>query len=81
MSSALAALVAHVVFWVLLAYGWATEHLSVRGLVVAVLIWIAALVGLPSLSWTPAADMVSSVVAVLDIVLVLIIFKGDLRLT
>jgi len=38
-------------------------------------------VGLSVVSYGPAAGMFSSFVAVLDIVLVFLIFKGDVRLT
>jgi hypothetical protein len=47
----------------------------VRGVAVFVVLWLAGLFGLPYLPL--GASMFSSFVAVLDIVLVFLIFKGD----
>jgi len=45
-----------------------------------VVFWLAGYIGLPRISyWT--GPFVTSWVAVLDIVLVFIVFKGDVRLT
>jgi hypothetical protein len=81
MSAALGGMVAHLAFWVLLAYGRAADQVSIGGVVAFVLIWVVAAVGLRSLPYAPAADMFPSVVAVLDVVLVLVIFKGDIRIS
>jgi len=45
------------------------------------LLWVAGAAGLPYVPYAPARAMFSSYVAVLDIALVFIIFKGDVRLT
>jgi hypothetical protein len=77
-SAGLASLIAHAAFWLLLFYGWLTEDLSARGAVLVVLMWTAALLLLP---YVPYGDaLFPPFVALLDIALVLTIFKGDLRL-
>jgi len=77
--SGLAALIAHVSFWVLLPYGWFFEEISPRGLVVFLTLWLAGYFGLPLIPF--AALVFPSWVAILDIALVLFIFKGDVRLS
>jgi len=72
------AVVAHIVFWLLLPLGWLFDELSGRGVVVFVALWA---VGMFGLSYLPhGAPLVSAYVAVLDIALVFLIFKGDVRL-
>lgn len=79
MSAGLAWYVAHGGFWFLLAYGYFWDEIGPRGLAVFVSLWAA---GLYALSRAPlGADLSTSYVAVLDIVLVFIIFKGDVRLS
>jgi hypothetical protein len=76
--TAVATLVAHITFWVVLAYGWYWQEVSDRGAVLFVAFWAAGFLGLPYL---PSGDaLFSSYVAVLDIVLVFLVFKGDLPL-
>jgi hypothetical protein len=77
-SAGLAAWVAHIAFWVLLACGWFWDELGVPGIALLLFLWLAGLFGLPHVPYGPA--MFSSFVAVLDIVLVFLIFKGDVRL-
>ena len=77
--SGLAALIAHVSFWVLLPYGWFFEEIGPRGLVVFLTLWLAGYFGLSLIPF--AALVFPSWVAILDIVLVFIIFKGDVRLS
>jgi hypothetical protein len=79
MSAGIAWWIAHVSFWTLLAYGWAFDELGLRGIVVFLLLWGAGFFGLPYLPC--GANMFSSFVAVLDVALVFLIFKGDVRLT
>jgi hypothetical protein len=77
-SAGLASLFAHAAFWLLLFYGWLTEDLSARGAIIFVVMWSA---GFFLISYIPYGDaLFPSFVAVLDIALVLTIFKGDLRL-
>lgn len=77
--SGLAALIAHLSFWVLLPFGWFFEEIGPRGLIVFLGLWLAGLAGLPLI---PYGELLfSSWVAMLDIALVFIIFKGDVRLS
>jgi hypothetical protein len=77
-SAGLASLFAHVAFWLLLSYGRLSETLTARGAVIFVIVWLAGFLLLP---YVPYGDaLFSPSVAVLDIALVLTIFKGDLRL-
>lgn len=78
-SPAIAAWIAHLAFWGLLVYGWAWGELGPRGIIVFLLLWVAGLYGLPFLPY--GAALFSSFAAVLDIALVFLIFKGDVRLT
>jgi hypothetical protein len=77
-STGLASLVAHVAFWLLLVCGWLTEDLSPRAAALFVFAWLAGLFLLPYAPYGTA--LFSPAVAVLDIALVLTIFKGDVRL-
>ena len=79
-SQGIAAWIAHIGFWVLLILGISFGELrrSVAGLFVV--LWIAGYAGLPRLS--AFGDLfVAPFVAILDIVLVFLLFKGDVRLT
>jgi hypothetical protein len=79
MSAGLAALLAHTAFWVLLAYGWFGEDLGPRGVAIFLGLWTAGLFGLQLI---PNGDgMFFSYVALLDIALVFLVFKGDVRLS
>ena len=79
MSAAVAALIAHVTFWFLLAYGWGWQEIRGRGLTVFLFLW---LVGYFAVDFIPyGAVPFSTWVAILDIALVFMIFKGDLPLT
>jgi hypothetical protein len=77
--SGVAALIAHLGFWVLLPYGWFFEEIGPHGLVVFLTLWLTGYFGLPLIPY--GALLFSSWVAVLDIALVFIIFKGDVRLS
>jgi len=79
-SASVAGYVAHVAFWAVLAVGAIFGELSRRAVVIFVLLWFAGVFGLPRLSAT-AGLLVTSSVAVLDIALVFIVFKGDVRLS
>jgi hypothetical protein len=78
-SPAVAALIAHAAFWMLLAYGCVWGEIKGRGLAAFLALWIGGLYGLPYLS--SGAALFSSYVAVVDIALVFVIFKGDVPLT
>ena len=81
MSAAIGAWIAHIAFWGLLLYGWALGELNPKRIAVFLLLWLTVRVGLPYVPYEPARAMFSSVVAMLDIALVFMIFKGDVRLT
>ena len=76
-SPVIAAWIAHAAFWCLLAWGWAVGELQPRGRVVFLMLWLAGYVGLPFLPY--GAALFASSVAALDIGLVLVVFKGDIR--
>lgn len=75
----LLAWLAHVTFWVLIAWGWLTEELGTIRSLVFVALWFAGYFGLQS---APAGgSWFLSYVAVLDIMLVFALFRGDIRIT
>lgn len=68
-------LAAHIAFWVILLLGG--DDLGLRRASVFVAAWIA---GYFAPSWLPGGNFLfDSWVAVLDIVLLLLVFKGDVR--
>jgi hypothetical protein len=72
--------IAQLAFWVLIALGIGYGALSKKGAAIFVAFWLAGYIGLPRISyWT--GPFVTSWVAMLDIVLVFIVFKGDVRIT
>jgi hypothetical protein len=77
-SPGVAAWIAQIGFWALLVLGCAFGELRLRGALIFLGVWIAALVGLPHMRF--GAELFAPVIAILDIVLVLVIFKGDVRL-
>jgi hypothetical protein len=79
-SVGVAAWIAHVTFWGLLLYGLARRELGLRSSAVFLFLWICGLYGLPYII-SFGAELFSSFVAVLDIALVFVLFKGDVRLT
>jgi hypothetical protein len=68
-----------VAFWCLVAWGMASAELSRRTVGVFLALWLLAYVGFDYLP-VPYAAMFPAFVALLDVALVLIIFKGDLRI-
>jgi hypothetical protein len=77
-SIAVAGWVALIGFWFLLIYGWAFGELHSPGITVFLLLWAFARFGLPLFG---AGGFSITFVAILDIALVFIIFKGDVPLT
>ena len=76
-SPAAAAWVAHLAFWVLIVVGW--SEIGVRRVAIFLGLWMAGFVGR---SYVPlGAGLFSPYLAVLDIALVFLVFKGDVRLT
>ena len=78
-SSLVGAWVAQFAFWVLIALGIAYGVLGKRAAAIFVALWLAGFVWVPRIAWW-ATPMVTSYVAVLDIVLVFMVFKGDVRI-
>jgi len=64
-------------FWALLVVGWWMDELRPRAIGSFVLLWIAGFAGLRSLSF---GALFLPYVALVDVALVLIIFKGDVTL-
>jgi hypothetical protein len=79
LSPLIASLIGHVTFWILMAWGWATGSLEPRPRWLFVALWLAGLFGLPY--FPNGAALFAPYVAVLDIALVFIIFKGDVTVT
>lgn len=69
-------LVAHLAFWVMLLIG--AREMGWRRAAIFVVLWAVGYVGSGRLAG--GAFLFDSYVAVLDIVLVLLVFRGDLRL-
>ena len=78
-SLAIGAFVAQVAFWVLLAWGAASGALRWPSVALFVASWTAGRIGLAFTSYGPT--LFPSYVAIVDIMLVLMIFKGDVRIT
>ena len=76
-SAAAAAWIAYIVFVALLVIGLASGELSVRGLVIVLIVCVVARVALAYASYDA---MFPSVVAIVDVVLVLIVVKRDVPL-
>ncbi len=77
-SPAAAALIAHAAFWALLVFGSTSRELSLRAGVGFVVLWLAAwLGGAYRPYWLPF----SSCVAMLDVALVFVVVRGDVRLS
>ena len=79
-SAGIAAVLAFWGFWILLIVGVVRDDVGFKGTVAFVLLWIVGRVGLSFVPYEPVHSMFSSWVAVLDIALVFMIFKGDVRL-
>lgn len=76
-SAAIGYWIAHAAFWILLAIG--ATVLRVRHIAIFIALWLAGYLGLRELQ--TGSSWFMSYVAVLDVALVLIVFKGDLRIT
>ena len=78
-SATVAGWIAQVAFWTLLVIGAWSEDLGRRTLGLFLVLWLAGMFGLPHVSF--GAGLSTPFVAVLDIALVFLVFKGDIRLT
>ena len=65
-------------FWILLGVGWMLGELHAKGIAISVLLW---LVGFAGFSFAGYEVLFIPYIALLDIWLVFVIFKGDVRLT
>lgn len=75
-----AAWIARLAFPALLIVGWMRGELGPKAALVFVILGLAAWFGLPRLL-PNGENYVTSALALLDVVLVLAVFKGDVRLT
>lgn len=80
MSQGLGAWIAQIAFWVLLIRGISYRELSKKLAAIFLALWLAGYLGPPRISSFSGA-LVTPYIAVLDIVLVVLVFKGDVRLT
>jgi hypothetical protein len=78
-SPGIAALFAQAAFWALLACGLWLGELRLRATVIFLVLWLAGRIGLPYLP--NGGALFVPFVAMLDIALVLTVFKGDVRLS
>jgi hypothetical protein len=69
-------LIPFILFWVLIFLG--REELGVKGGLIAVAIWAALLIGFVALNVSPYIFV--SAQAMFDVVLILIIFGGDIKI-
>jgi len=77
---ALVVWIAQVVFWAVLALGLVTDSLSLRSAGLFVLLWLVGFSVIPRLS-SSSGLFATPYMAVIDIALVLVVFKGDVPLS
>ena len=77
-SPAIATLIAEVAFWALLLVGFWTGEVSTRAGGAVLVLWLCAFFGG---AYRPYWLPFSSCVAILDVALVLMVAKGDVRLS
>jgi len=75
-----AAYIAQIVFWALLVIGIFSNSVRTRGVAVFLALWFIGCAGLPRFD-AIGTFLVTPWLAILDIALVLTVFKGDLRIT
>jgi hypothetical protein len=68
----------HITFWVLMVWAWVGDAMPVNTRVVFLVLWFVGLFGLPLLPYGEV--LFSPLVAILDIILVFMLFKGDIRI-
>jgi len=78
-SQGIAAWIAQIAFWILLVLGVSYGELNKKWATIFVGLWLVGYLGLPRLAWW-TSSLVTPYVAILDIVLVFMVFKGDVRL-
>ena len=72
------ALLPHVVFWAVLVAGWYMAELSNRQIGICLAVWFVAIIVVPM--WPYGAYWMTAIVAIMDVVLILKVFKGDIRI-
>jgi len=72
--------IAQVAFWILLGVGAMDGALSIKRATGFIALWALGFIALPRITWW-SSGFVTPWVAVLDIALVFVVFKGDVRLT
>jgi hypothetical protein len=70
--------IAHIAFWTLLVAGTWSQDLGPKLLATFLVLWCVGVFGLPHVSF--GAGFFTPFIAVLDIALVFVVFKGDIRL-
>ncbi len=71
--------IAHPVYWALVFAGWTTGEFGPARVLIFIALWFAGLIVIPRL--LPAGFLLfPSYIAILDVALVLMVFKGDVRL-
>ena len=78
-SIGIAAWIAKLAYVGLLIIGWTSGELRLKGTAVLLALGVAAWIGLPYLA--RGSDFVTSAMALIDIALVFVVYKGDVRLT
>ncbi len=76
----IAAAIAHIAFWVILGLGVVFGEIRRTSVVIFLVLWTIGFIGLPRIS-PLSGPFVAPYVALLDIVLALMVFKGDVRLS
>ena len=79
MSIAIATLIARLAFPILMLLGWVRGEIGLKGTIIFVTLGLGAWVGLPRV-FSSGGDFVTSALAVIDIALVFVVFKADVRL-
>ena len=77
-SAAVGGLIAHAAFWILLVRGYFADAIGARGAAIAIVLWAIGYFVLPRFPYAPPF---ATYIAIVDIALVFLIFKGDVRLT
>jgi hypothetical protein len=78
-SPGVAAWIAQAGFWILLVLGWAFGELRLVGTVLFLCLWLGGLAGFPHVPY--GAALFPPFVALLDIALVFLVFRGDLKIS
>jgi len=71
------ALLPHMVFWIILVVGWWMAELSNRQIGIFAALWLVAILFVSALPF--GGYWMTAMVAIMDIALILKIFKGDIR--